>query len=324
MAGMSSTRGTNAGGISPQDLGLLIYLGAVWGGAFLFLRIAAPQVGPLWAAEVRIGLAALILLVVAGPRTWRTARGRLGSFAVVGATFSAIPFSLIAFGSLTLPAGFGALLNASTPLFTALVSAAWLGHRLTPRAMAGLGVGVLAVLTIVGWAPLPMSLETVLAAGAILGAAFSYAVAGTLVRRRLPDVSGLEVATGQLTIGALIVLPFAILGGAPGPAGPDAIGALVAVALLSTALAWPIFFRVLSHTTPTAASTVTFIVPAFGILWGAIALGETVGPELIIGFGLIMVSLIMVLNLPIPSVATLRARFAFATGRAAARGVGAA
>lgn len=303
---MSSNRAPHSGGVSPQDLGLLVYLGAVWGGAFLFLRIAAPQVGPLWAAEIRIGLAALILLIVAGPRTWRTARGRLGSFAVVGATFSAIPFSLIAFGSLTLPAGFGALLNASTPLFTALVSAAWLGHRLTPRAVAGLGVGVLAVLTIVGWSPLPMSIETIVAAMAILGAAFSYSIAGTFVRRRLPDVRGIELATGQLTIGALLLMPFAILSGAPGAAGPDAVGALVAVALLSTALAWPIFFRVLSHTTPTAASTVTFIVPAFGIVWGAIALGESVGPELIIGFGMILVSLVMVLNLPIPSPAGVK------------------
>lgn len=80
---MPSPRRGAPSGVTLRDLGSLLYLGAVWGGAFLFLRIAAPQVGPLWAAEVRIGLAALILLAVAGPRTWRTARGRLGSFAIV-------------------------------------------------------------------------------------------------------------------------------------------------------------------------------------------------------------------------------------------------
>jgi drug/metabolite transporter (DMT)-like permease len=148
LAGMSSTRRGAPEGFSLRDLASLLYLGVVWGAAFLFLRIAAPQVGPLWAAEARIGLAALILVAIAGPRTWRVARGRIRSFAVVGALFSALPFSLIAFGSLTLPAGMGSLLNAATPLFTALVSAAWLGHRLTGRATVGLLVGVAAVLVL--------------------------------------------------------------------------------------------------------------------------------------------------------------------------------
>jgi drug/metabolite transporter (DMT)-like permease len=124
---MTDTRRGTTGGVSLQDLGFLIFLGAVWGGAFLFLRIAAPQVGPLWAAEIRIGLAAVILLAIAGPRAYRALRGRFLKVAVVGAAFSAIPFSLIAFAALTLPAGFGALLNAATPIFTALVAAAWLG-----------------------------------------------------------------------------------------------------------------------------------------------------------------------------------------------------
>lgn len=299
--GMTTPRRGPSGTISPQDLGSLLFLGAVWGGAFLFLRIAAPQVGPLWAAEARIGIAAVILLAVAGPRTWRAARGRIGSFAVVGLLFSAVPFSLIAFGSLTLPAGFGALLNASTPLFTALVSTVWLGSRLGRRTLAGLGIGVAAVVVLVGWSPLPMTPETLVAVLAVLGAAFSYALAGTFIRRRLPDVGGLELATGQLATGALILLPFAVLGGAPGAAGPEAIGSLVAVAVLSTAIAWPVFFRVLQHTTPTAASTVTFIVPAFGIAWGAIFLAEPVGLNLLVGFGLVLFSLALVLHLPMPT-----------------------
>ena len=297
---MTTTRSGGHTGISRLDFGLLFFLGAVWGGAFLFLRIAAPEVGPLWAAEFRIGGAALILLAVAGRRTWRAARGRILPIAVVGATFSAIPFSLIAFASLTLPAGFAALLNAATPIFTALVAAAWLGHRLSGRAVVGMAVGVLAVLVLVGWSPLPLGPETLVAVAAALGAALSYAFAGTWVRRRLHDMSGIEVATGQLTSGAILLLPFAILSGPPGAASLDAVAALVAVATLSTALAWPIFFRVSSHTTPTVASTVTFIVPAFGIAWGALALGERVGAELIAGFALVIVSLVLVLGLRLP------------------------
>lgn len=307
---MSDSRRGTTGGVSLQDLGFLLFLGAVWGGAFLFLRIAAPQVGPLWAAEVRIGLAAIILLAIAGPRTYRSLRGRFLKVAVVGAAFSAIPFSLIAFAALTLPAGFGALLNAATPIFTALVAAAWLGHRLTRKAMIGMAVGVVAVLVLVGWSPLPMGPETFVAVAASLGAALSYAIGGTFIRRHLPGVSGIELATGQLTSGALLLLPFAILSGAPGAVGTDGLVALMGVATLSTALAWPIFFRVLSHTTPTVASTVTFIVPAFGITWGAIVLSESVGLELIAGFALVLVSLVLVTNLPIPSASRLRPRIA--------------
>jgi drug/metabolite transporter (DMT)-like permease len=284
----------------------------VWGGAFLFLRIAAPQVGPLWAAEIRIALAAVILIAVAGPRAYRSLRGRFLKVAVVGAAFSAIPFSLIAFAALTLPAGFGALLNAATPIFTALVAAAWLGHRLTGRAMIGMAIGVLAVLVLVGWSPLPLGPETLIAVTVSLIASLSYAVGGTFIRRHLPGVSGIELATGQLTSGALLLLPFAVLSGPPGAVGIDGLVALIGVATLSTALAWPIFFRVLSHTTPTVASTVTFIVPAFGITWGAIVLSESVGLELIAGFALIFVSLMLVTNMPVPSLGQLRLRLSSA------------
>jgi drug/metabolite transporter (DMT)-like permease len=309
---MTEPRRGTTGGVSLQDLGFLLFLGAVWGGAFLFLRIAAPQVGPLWAAEIRIGLAALLLLAIAGPRAYRALRGRFLRVAVVGATFSAIPFSLIAFAALTLPAGFGALLNAATPIFTALVAAAWLGHRLTGRAMVGMGIGVLAVLVLVGWSPLPLGPETFVAVAVSLVASLSYAVGGTFIRRHLPGVSGIELATGQLTSGAILLLPFAILSGPPGAVGTDGLVALIGVATLSTALAWPIFFRVLSHTTPTVASTVTFIVPAFGITWGAIVLSESVGPELIAGFGLVFLSLVLVTNMPMPFFGQLRLRLSSA------------
>lgn len=296
------------GGIDHTDLAIFAILGAVWGGAFLFLRVAAPQVGPLWAAEARIGLAALVLVAIFGRRAWPTVRANLAAFAVVGVTFSALPFSLIAYGSMTLPAGVGALLNAATPIFTALVSSAWIGQRISGRAMVGMAIGVGAVFVLVGWTPLPEGPQTWLAAGAVLGATLSYAVSGTFIRRRLHGVSGMDLATGQLAIGAMALLPIAFLSGPPGAAGIDAVASLVAVALVSTALAWPLYFRVLSRTTPMAASTVTFVIPAFGMLWGAIALGEPVGIGLVAGFGLVIVSLALVLDVPMPTVGGLRMR----------------
>lgn len=306
-------------GLGRSDLAILLYLGVVWGGAFLFVRVAAPEVGPLWAAEIRVGVAALILLAVAGPRAWRAMRGRIRKVAFVGVTFSAIPFGLFAFALLTLPAGMGSLLNAATPIFTAIVSAAWIGQRLTGRVMAGMGVGVIAVLVLVGWSPLPIGSHTLVAVAAALVAPMSYAVAGNFIRRSLPDVAGIDLAVGQLTFGALALLPVAILTGPPGTPSLDGVLALGAVAVFSTALAWPLYFRVMSHTTPMAASTVTFIVPAFGIAWGALVLGEPVGLDLVAGFGLVIVSLVLVLGLPVPSLAAARARTAQAFGWIAIR-----
>ena len=286
--------------ISTTDLIALLYLGAVWGGAFLFFRIAAPEVGAVWAAEIRIALGAAILGLVAGRRTFAAVRRRPLQFVIVGATFSAIPFSLIAVAALTLPAGLGALLNASTPLFTAVLGVAVLGQRLTPRLVAGLGIGLAAVFVLVGWSPVGFGPELLVATAAALAAALSYAIAGTLVKRTLPDVAGMELATGQLALGAIVLLPFAIASGGPGMPSLGGAASLLVLGVVSTALAWPVFFRVMSRTTPTVASTVTFIVPAFAILWGGLVLAEPVGPGLVAGFGLVLVSLVLIVGLRLP------------------------
>lgn len=290
-----------SGDVEMRHLVQLVFLGAVWGGAFLFLRVAGPEVGPVWAAEIRILIGAAILALVAGRRTWAVVRHDLRAFAVVGATFSAIPFTLIAIATLTLPTGFAAVLNAATPLFTAALAVVWLGQSLTTRLAAGLGVGLAAVILLVGWSPLPMTLGVVVAAAAALGASLSYAYASTYVRKRLPkNIGGLELATAQLAGGGILLLPVALATGAPGMPSFDGLVALIAVGTLSTALPWPIFQRLLKQTTPTIASTVTFVVPAFAMAWGSIALGEPIGTGLIAGFGLVIVSLVLVTGIRLP------------------------
>jgi drug/metabolite transporter (DMT)-like permease len=186
-------------------------------------------------------------------------------------------------------------------LFTALLGIVWLGERMSVRMLVGLLTGFAAVALLVGWSPLDTDLATLVAVAAALGAALSYAFAGTFVRRRLPGVGGTEIATAQLAAGALVLLPFAIATGAPGTPTPTGLLALLMVGTLSTALPWPIFFRLLGSTTATVASSVTFVVPAFAVAWGAIALGETVGLELVAGFAMIIVSLLLVLGL-VPSI----------------------
>ena len=294
---MSSTLPASRRPLSIIDFGSLLFLGAVWGAAFLFLRIAAPEVGAAWAAEIRLLTGASILAVVAGRRTFAVARGRFMGFLVVGALFSALPFMLISYATVTLPAGFTALLNAATPLFTAAIAVAFMGQQLAWRVVAGLAIGVVAVVVLVGWSPLEPGIATILAVTAGLGAPASYAVAGNFVRARMADVPPLELATGMLVAGSLVGLPVALLTGVPRTPEVDGVVSLLAVGTLSTAIAWPVFFRVLRRTTPTAASTVTFIVPAFALTWGGLVLAEPVGPGLIVGFGLILVSLTLVLGI---------------------------
>lgn len=301
--------------LSSLDLGALVFLGAIWGAAFLFLRIAAREVGPVWTAEARLVVGASVLAVLFGHRTFAAARGRWTAFLVTGALFSAVPFTLIAIATVTLPAGFTSLLNAATPLFTALIGVAFLGHRLAPRVVLGLVVGIAAVVVLVGWSPLGLDVTTLLAVLAGLGAPASYAVAGNYARAKLADVGATEIATGMLVAGSLVLLPVALLSGPPTSPALDGIVSLLAVGIISTAVAWPIFFRVLRHTTATAASTVTFIVPAFAIAWGALVLGEPIGPNLIAGSALILVSLLLVLGIRV-RVPALLARRALGGARA--------
>ena len=301
--------------LSSLDLGALLFLGAVWGAAFLFLRIVAREVGPVWAAEARLVVGAAVLAVVFGRRTFTAARGRWVPFLVTGALFSAVPFTLIAIATVTLPAGFTSLLNAATPLFTALIGVAFLGHRLAPRVVVGLVVGIAAVVVLVGWSPLGLDVTMFLAVLAGLGAPASYAVAGNYARAKLADVGPTEIATGMLVAGSLVLLPVAILSGPPAAPALDGVVSILAVGIISTAVAWPIFFRVLRHTTATAASTVTFIVPAFAIAWGALVLGEPIRPNLVAGSVLILVSLLLVLGIRVRVPAPL-ARRAFGAARA--------
>lgn len=296
--------------IGLADLGALVYLGAVWGAAFLFFRVASPEVGPVWTAEIRIALAGALIAAFIGPRRLLALRPHVRKLAVVGTFFSAIPFTLLAFATLTLPGSLASLLMATTPLFTAMIAMAWLGQRPTVRVIAGLAIGFGAVAVLLGGDASLLDPAALVAFGAGLLAALSYAVAGTYVRRSTQGIPPIDLAAGQLLAGAAVLLPVAILSGAPRMPALDGIVSLGLLALVSTAIAWPVYFRMSERTNATTASTPTFIVPMFGMLWGGLLLGEPIGPELLAGFSLTLVSLVLVLPVP---VAKLGARIAVAT-----------
>lgn len=278
-----------------KNLAILIILAALWGSSFLFIRIAAPVMGPVWLIELRVLLAGLTLLGVAlAQRRLPPLRAHWKQYLVVGAVNSALPFVLIAAAELELPASLAATLNATTPLFGALVAAVWMGERLTLRRIAGLLLGVAGVAALVGLGPLPLNPTTLLAMGASLLAALCYGVGAvyTKVKAAGAEPEGLSLY-GQLFAAAVLLplAPFAIPAAAP---GPGAVASLLVLALLCTALAYRLYFYLIAEVGPTRATMVTYLSPVFGMLWGALFLHEHLGLAAIAGFAMILGSVALV------------------------------
>src|SRR3954452_24331829 len=196
--------------MKPREIGMLLALGALWGGSFLFIRVAAPVLGPPVLVVLRTLLAGTVLLlygVLSGRRPVLRARWR--EFLVLGALNAALPFVLIAAAELRLPASLAAILNATVPVFTGLVLAVWTGEAPSQRAVAGMVLGLCGVVVLVGWSTLPLDGGTILAVAASLLAALSYGAGGVYAKTRLGGMPPLTLATGQLLGAGLLILPFA-------------------------------------------------------------------------------------------------------------------
>src|SRR4028118_1165820 len=171
-------------GLTAKDFAALISLGALWGASFLFIRVAVPALGPFVLVGLRVGLAALVLvLVAAATRRALKLRGLWGPLLFVGFANTAVPFSLISASEVHLTASLAAILNSTTVLFTALVAALWPGDPLTPTRVAGTPAGIFGVAVLVGWDPLPLSPIVLLSVAAVLGASFCYGIGGGHTKR---------------------------------------------------------------------------------------------------------------------------------------------
>ena len=279
----------------PIDLTRLLVLAALWGGSFLFMRIAAPVLGALWTAEARVGLAgaAMVLWVVLSGRSLQV-RQHWRPYLVLGVLNSALPFVLFSWAALTLPAGYSAILNATSPLWGAAVAALWLGDRLTVRKAAGLVTGVVGVAFLVRLGPLAWSTDVLLAALACVSASLCYGIAGAYSKKTAPQVAPPLLATGSQLAAAFVLLPFAPF--APLRSEPtwQVIGAVVALALLCSAVAYFLYYRLIADVGPTRALTVTFLIPLFAIAWGALFLGEAVTLYTLLGGLLVLVATALV------------------------------
>jgi drug/metabolite transporter (DMT)-like permease len=275
--------------MGPRSLVELILLAALWGGSFLFMRIAAPALGVVWLIALRLVLAGLVLLPIARSagllkimgQNWR-------SLLLVGCINLAVPFSLFAFASLFLPAGFTSILNATVPLFGTMIATLYFKEKLTLARCVGFVLGFVGVMILVGWRSLDLTPTFLAAVGAGLLAALLYAIAALYIKARMAGLPALAIATGS-QFGGLVwllpLLPFTIPQDFP---APNVIGALLALSFLSTALASMIYLRLIKTIGPTKTLTVTYLIPIFAIVWSAIVLGEPLTVSMLFGGGLVL------------------------------------
>ncbi len=281
--------------MGPRDAAALLALGALWGGSFLFIRVAVPSVGPLLLMELRVGIASLALAVFAAAVGRRPKlRARWRQFLLIGTLNAAIPFTLIAAAEVHLTASLAAILNSTTVMFAAVAAAVWSRDPLTARKVVGIVLGVLGVAVLVGWDPVELDGAVLLSVGAMLAASLSYGISAVYVKRTFVGVPPLGMAIGQLTGATVVLFPFAALS-VPGEKPPAAATASVlALALLSTALAYLFYFRLITNVGPTSTVTVTLLVPLFGVLFGVLFLDEPFGPGTLAGLGIVLVSVVLV------------------------------
>ena len=280
------------------DWARLILLSLIWGGTFVLTEIALPFVGPLTLVFFRVSLAALALIAYC--RATGTGAGLtpalLGTFALMGLFNNAIPFSLIAWGQIDISASYASILNATTPLFTVAVAHAWpAGERATAPKIAGVVAGIAGVAVMIGVDALAVTSSGIWGQFAVLGASLSYAVA-MMLGRRLSHIGPFASAAGMLCASSLIVLPAALWFEAPFAALPPlaVVAALITLALVCTAFAYFLYFKILASAGPTNLSLVTFIIPASTIFYGVVLLGETVKVTHFAGLALILVGLALV------------------------------
>lgn len=273
---------------------LLVLLSILWGGSFFFVGVAVAEVPPLTLVAARVGLAAAVLwaalpaLGIAPPRGTRTWR----AIATMGLLNNAIPFVLIVWAQRTLPSGLAAILNATTPLWGVLVAhLATREERATPPKVAGALLGFAGVAAMMGADILRGAAGAGLATLAMLAATFSYACAGVFGRRfQAIGVAPMQAALGQVTASTAMMLPLALAVEAPWRLPAPSAGALAAVAglaVVSTALAYALYFRILAMAGAVNLLLVTFLIPVSAILLGTLVLGEALEPRHLLGMAMI-------------------------------------
>ena len=288
----------------------LLALSAIWGASFLFMRMGAPVLGPTLLIACRVFFAALFLAIVGAVlHKPLDARRNALHYLVLGAFNSALPFLLFAFAARTLSASLMAILNATAPIWGAVIGAVWTRTALSARSLLGLALGVGGVALLVGFDPSTLRDGAPLAIALALAASFSYGIA-TNYAKSAKKVEPFANAHGSMWAATLLIAPAVPF--APAAAMPSLTIALAVLALgvVCSGIAYLLYFRLIADIGAASALTVTFLVPVFGVLWGHVILGEPLGWNTLVGALVVIVGTALVTGF---SVAALFRKPAVAT-----------
>ena len=281
--------------MKPADYVRLVALAAIWGAAFIFLRVASPVLGPVWTAELRVLLGGLALLAWFRVVGFDPGLRRHASFyLIIGAVNIAIPFTLYSFAAMHAPGSLLSIVNATAPIFGLAWSALFGDERITLRKAAGLALGVAGVALIARPSSAVPGSQLDWAVAAALGACCAYGVTGVLIKRFSTGASPRGMAVGNQLAAALVLLPLLPL--VPPLAMPSAlvIANMLGLALLASGVAFLLYFRLIADVGATRALTVTYLIPLFGVLWGALFLDESLPPAALAGGALILLGTLLV------------------------------
>lgn len=267
----------------------LVLLGAIWGSSFLFMREATPEFGVYGLVETRTVLATLFLLpFVFLKKQWRDITQHWPHIAVVGVINTAIPFALFNYSSLHLEAGYNSILNATAPMFGAVIAFLWLAEKLSKMAVFGLFVGFVGVVQL-SWARLADGDVSFVPIATALLATLCYGLTASYMKRFLQGIRPLAIAAGSQLFASIVLVPFALL------TWPNEMPSQVAwlqaftLAIVCTGLAYILYFDLIATEGPARAITVAYLVPLFGVIWGGIFLNERLSlPEYIGGSCIIL------------------------------------
>jgi len=283
----------------PADLLRLFALAAIWGSSFLFMRMTVPVLGPVPTAFGRVALAALGLVALVGAmRVTVDYRGLFGRTLMLGVINSGIPFLMFTIAARVLPAGYSAILNATVPLMGILIGASCFGERVGWVKLLGVAVGMSGVAILTGTGPVALTSPMLVGVCACLLATACYGLSSFLTRRWITERGGLDsrlVALGS-QIGAVLFMSACLAWQAVStPMTMPAVdlrtwGALLALGLVCTSLAYILFFKLIADVGPIKAMTVTFVIPVFGVFWGWLLLDEKLSLAHAIGGGLVAVA----------------------------------
>jgi drug/metabolite transporter (DMT)-like permease len=279
------------------DLVALFGLAALWGASFLFIRIASPVFGPILTMQGRVSLAAAALIVVlllSGKSLHFKQKWR--QYLIIGALNAAIPFTLIATAALYLPASMSAILNSLTPLFTAFVIWGWMQEKLSLRKWLGTTVGVVGVAILVGWSTIPFTKEVMMAVVLSVLSTIAYALAGVYAKKSFEGVSALSLAAGQQLAASILLLPFTFINFPISTSGITTIAVLsvVGLSIFCTAIAYLLYFYLITNVGPAKTLSVTFLIPVFGMMWGSFFLQEELTVGMIVGLLVILGSVFLI------------------------------